>query len=132
VKALCLSGDGDLAVKTLEPIVRDYSNDALVIHYMGEALYTRGMAKNNQQDLIAAVQRFDTLINGLQNQYDEQGRLSELFWHAWMRRLQVMDKLNHATADIPIRVNGLEGIDRGLGGEPYRSTLRALREKHRK
>ncbi len=133
VKALCLSGDGEGAVKAIEPLIKEYASDATVIHYAGEALYTRGMANNNQQDLITAVTRyFDTLINGLQNQTDAQGKYSELFWHAWMRRLQVMDKLNQGVADIPVRVNGLEGMDPGLGGEPYRSTLRTLREKHRR
>jgi vacuolar-type H+-ATPase subunit H len=125
IKALCLAGQGAEAVTQAQVLYEAFPQDANVIHYMGEALYTRGMNNDSAEDLTVAVTRhFDVLIAGLEEDKPP------LFWHAWMRRLQVMDHLEHAAGDIPIRVNGLRRLDRGLGGEPYRSALEYLYRKH--
>jgi len=130
IKALCLAQQGAEAVEAASLLYRAFPNDALVRHHMGEALFTHGMQADSSQDLIAAAGHFDALIQGLQHHRTADGKRPELYWNAWMRRAQIMDRLDQFTQDIPIRVNNLLTEDPSLGGEPYRSELLRLRNKY--
>jgi len=81
---------------------------------------------SRDRSLKQAARQYNKLIQGRQDTRDD------LYWNAWMRRLQINDRLNRQTDVIPRRVEQLRRtIDENLGGEPYQSTLEQLADKHR-
>lgn len=119
-RSLRLAGQANDAMALLQPLSADFANDAGLIHEYAETLFAVG----GNDALIKAAGYYDQLIMGLQPPYPD------LWWNAWMRRLQIMDKLNESTADIPLRVAQLRLTDANLGGPRFRGTFIELEAKH--
>ena len=119
-RSMVMAGKADGAMDILGPLTAKYPGVQDLIHQTGEALFAMG----DQDSLIKAAEQFDKLIGGLQAPFPP------MWWNAWLRRLQIMDRLNESVADIPLRVRALEFTDKNLGGEPYRSQLKRLELKH--
>lgn len=119
-KTLRLSGDTGRAYPILAKLINDYPNDAQVMLEYAQVLYDRG----DEDSLIEAVRYYDRLITGLGPPYPKQ------WWIAWMRRLQINDKLNEGTQDIPLRVRQLRMTDPDLGGPITKLELERLEHKH--
>jgi len=120
-RAQRLSGDLKAALEQLEKLRQRHPHEAEVIHEHAETLFQQG----GEEALVKAAQAYDKLIAGL------RGRERDLYWHAWMRRLQINDRLGRHTKDIPRRVRQLKSRGDGeLGGQPYREVLEGLAEKH--
>ncbi len=118
-KSMRLAGKADEAVAFLMPLYRKHGSDLDVLIETGEALF----ASSSKDNHIQSGEIFNTLIGGIP---PENNVYPAVWWNAWMRRMQLMDRLNEQTSDIPIRVRQLELIDVELGGEPYKSELKRL------
>ena len=95
-KAIRLTGKPDGAIDMLEPILKEFPNDPQVMHQMAEALFVKG----DRQSLVrAATTVYDVLIQGLDG--NEEPVLKRIWWNAWMRRLQVSDRLNEGYRSDP-------------------------------
>jgi len=119
-KALRLAGKLDEAEPILRRLIHDHPNDAQVMLEYAQLLYDRG----DEASLIEAVRYFDRLITGLESPYPQA------WWVAWMRRLQINDRLGERTQDIPVRVRQLRMTDPDLGGPMTRYELERLERKH--
>lgn len=120
-RALRLAGQVQEALQILEPLLAVHPDNSAVIHNAAEAYF----ATNDRTVLMTkAAPQYDKLIGGLPPPYPPE------YWNAWMRRLQINDILNQGVAEIPLRVQQLQMIDPGLGGEPYKTELETLRNKH--
>ncbi len=119
-KAMRMAGKAQGALDILEPLLAQSTDDIDLIHNTAETLFAVG----DQPSLIEAASMYDRLISGLSPPYPP------MWWNAWMRRLQVMDRLNQSASDIPLRVRALGFTDPNLGGEPYRSEFKRLELKH--
>lgn len=124
-QAYRLAGQAELAIERLRPVRERNPDYAPVIHNLAEAYFQRAQG----DDLITnAAPLYNTLINSLPK--EEDGSYGWMYWNAWMRRLQINDRLNQATDDIVFRVRQLELVDPELGGEPYKSELQRLKNKY--
>ena len=121
-KTLRLSGDIEPAAQLLSRLVHDFPEDAQVMLEYAQVLYDRG----DEESLIEAVRYLDRLITGLGQPFPRE------WWVAWMRRLQINDKLNEGTAEIPLRVRQLRMTDPNLGGPATKQELERLEFKHAK
>ncbi len=119
-KTLRLSGQIDPAVDILSRLIQDHPQDAQVMLEYAQALYDRG----DEDSLIEAVRWYDRLITGLGQPFPKE------WWIAWMRRLQINDRLNEGTAEIPLRVRQLRMTDPDLGGPVTRQELQRLEYKY--
>jgi len=117
------AGDAQAALTMLKPIFEKFDQDGDVISEYAEALYAVG----GQANLVEAGELYKILISGLPP--DEGGVYPSLYWNAWMRYLQVAEKTNSHTDIINARVRTLEASDPNLGGEPFASELRRLKNK---
>lgn len=116
IKAMRLAGKPDGAVQRLRPLLEDYPDDSELIHHMGESLFAIG----SEPALLEAAGYYDRLINGMAPPYPS------IWWNAWLRRLQIMAKLNQSIEDIPLCIRSLKLTDPNLGGEPYLSEFNRL------
>ena len=124
-KAVRMAGKPDGAIDLLKPILEQFPNDPTILHQMAEALYSKG----DETSMVEAGNAYyDTLIAGLDGQDDPE--LKRLWWNAWMRRLQISDRIDQGTDVIALRVRQLEITDPSLGGEPFRSEMKRLELKH--
>ena len=123
-KSKRLAGNAAEAIKYLEPLTGRYPDDADVIHETAEALYLLG----TDEALTRATGLYTALIDGLPA--DETGVYPTRYYNAWMRYLQISDKLSQNTADIALTVRQLQLSDPNLGGEPYKSELEKLLARH--
>ena len=121
-KTLRMTGDLDGAYAILAKLVHDYPNDAQVMVEYAEVLYQKG----DEDSLVEAVRYYDRLITGLGAPYPPE------WWTAWMRRLQINDRLGEGTDDIPLRVQQLQMTDPDLGGPVTKLELKRLEQKYRK
>jgi len=119
-KAIRLAGKTDGALELLRPLLEQFPNDPDVIDHIAETLFATG----GQASFIESATYFDKLIEGLPAPYPA------MWWHAWMRRLQIMEQLEQSVEDIPLCVRSLEMTDQNLGGEPYLSEMRRLENKY--
>lgn len=119
-KTLRLSGDTDKAYPILTKLINDFPNDAQVMLEYAQVLYARG----DEGSLVEAVRFYDRLITGLGAPYPNE------WWTAWMRRLQINDRLNEGTQEIPLRVRQLRMTDPDLGGPITKLELERLEHKH--
>ncbi len=120
VKVLLLSGQADRAAEVMQPLIQQYGDSLQVLHYAGETWF----AKGDEASLIEAAGYYDRIIAGLQPPYPDE------YWSAWVRRLQINDKLNQYADQIPATVRRLQSQDPNLGGTRYREQLMALSRKH--
>lgn len=120
VKVLLLAGDAARAVEIADQQRAKFPDDLSVLHYAGEAHYEAG----DEPSLIRAAQTFDRIIGGLSPPYPPE------YWHAWMRRMQINDRLGKFTEQIGPTVRQLEMQDAQLGGAPYSVELRRLARKY--
>jgi hypothetical protein len=114
----------DEALAILEPLMANYGGEAQVIHEMAETYFAEG----TDDSLLRAGQLYSQITQGLRP--DSDGRYPSLFFQAWMRFMQVCDRLDQFTDQIPLTVAQLKQTDPNLGGEPYKSELERLSTKH--
>jgi hypothetical protein len=119
-KTLRLSGRTEPAAQILGRLVVDFPNDAQVMLEYAQVLYDRG----DEDSLVEAVRYYDRLITGLGQPFPRE------WWVAWMRRLQINDRLNEGTEEIPLRVRQLRMTDPSLGGPLTKLELERLEHKH--
>ncbi len=119
-KTLRLSGQVGPADEILSRLINDFPNDAQVMIEHAQNLYDRG----DDGSLIQAVRYYDRLITGLGQPFPKE------WWIAWMRRLQINDRLNEGTEEIPLRVRQLRMTDPDLGGPVTRQELERLEHKY--
>jgi len=119
-RTLRLSGRVVPAVGILRGLVDDYPHDAQVVLEYAQALYDLG----DEDSLIEAVRYYDRLITGLDQPFPKE------WWIAWMRRLQINDRLNEQTDEIPLRVRQLRLTDPDLGGPVTKQELERLEYIH--
>ena len=119
-KSLRLVGETRQATDITQRLIDTFPDDPDVMFSHAESLFT----SDDRETLIRATRLYDRLIQGLPAPYPP------LWWNAWMRRLQINDRLDEGTADIPLRVRQLKRTDPDLGGPRYREVLERLAEKH--
>ena len=120
VRSLRLAGRADEAHDRMAPLVRQFDGDADVISEYAETLFLRG----DRDSMVEAATYFDQLILGLQPPYPD------LWWNAWMRRLQINDQLGEGTEQITVRVRALRFTDPNLGGPRFRRAFQELEARH--
>jgi len=133
VKALRVAGELEAARERVDQMLSRFPNDPDVINNAMEVYFELGGGPEsaeavNREMLIQAARHANTLISGLQPNAD--GSYSAEYWNAWMRRLQINDRLGQQTDDIFFRVRQLEQNDPNLGGEPYKRELTRLKLKY--
>ncbi len=121
-KTLRLSGQVQPAIVILGRLINDFPNDAQVMLEYAQNLYERG----DEDSLIEAVRYYDRLITGLGQPFPKE------WWIAWMRRLQINERLDEGTEEIPLRVRQLRMTDPNLGGPVTRQELERLEHKYSK
>lgn len=119
-RSMILAGRAQPAVDILTPLLEKMPDDTDLIFAIAEAMFALG----DEPSLIKAAEYYDRLIGGIGPPFPP------VWWRAWLGRLQIMDRLNQAVADIPLRVRALELTDANLGGEPYKSQFKELQLKH--
>ncbi len=119
-KTLRLSGKVEPAAALLGRLINDFPDDAQVMLEYAQTLYDRG----DDDSLIEAVRYYDRLITGLGQPFPRA------WWVAWMRRLQINDRLNEGTEEIPLRVRQLRMTDPQLGGPVTKQELERLEFKY--
>jgi hypothetical protein len=117
-------------VAFFQPLVNQFPDEINVVNSLGEAYFAAG-AGGSQDMLYQAAGQFDKIINF----YNDEGpgpnnAYPDLYWNAWLRRLQVLDRLGENTGDIPLRVKQLRLTDPMLGGEPYKGQFERLETKY--
>lgn len=119
-KSLRLAGDARGATEITSQLVREFPDDAEVLSQHAEALFAIG----DPNTMVEAAAYFDKLIAGLPEPYPP------MYWNAWVRRLQIMDRLDQNVVDIPLRVRVLKMKDPTLGGPRYAQELERLANEH--
>ena len=138
-RARTVAGMAPAAVEALEKLRADerFSNDLAVLDALGEAQFQAGggaladaggRSDAQKAMLMNSASTFDIILAGVEP--DREGVYPSQWWRSWMRRLQVNDLLGEGTEDIPFRVRQLRLTDQRLGGEPFRSELLRLENKH--
>lgn len=92
--------------------------DARGLHILVEATYQLGDDDALGRTVQASTQLIEATAPG-----------QPMWWHGWMRLLQVRDKLGQGQ-DIFLAVRQLQLRDGNLGGEPYRGELLRLMRKY--
>jgi len=123
-RSMRLSGEANEARAVLEPLMATYGGEAQVIHEMAETYFAEG----TDDSLLRAGQLYSQITQGLRP--GDDGRYPTLFFQAWMRFMQVCDRLDQYSEQIPLTVAQLKMTDPNLGGEPYKSELERLSTKH--
>jgi hypothetical protein len=125
IESLRMAGQVGEAKRRIEKLKNQHPNNGSVLSEYADVLFAQGtQGEPNEQLLTQAAQQYNKLIQGTQSG-------SDLYWNAWMRRLQINDRLGKYTNSIPRRVSQLKERDKNLGGDPYRSTLQRLADKYR-
>ncbi len=93
-----------------------FGNNVEVLFEKARALVTKG----DEASLRAATPLLNRIISGLAEPYPE------LYWRAWIARLEINLKLNESVADVTRRVRQLQQSHPDLGGEPFKSQLEGL------
>ncbi len=138
-RAQTVAGMSGAAVTTLTRIREqpEFANDLMLLDALADAHFQAGeraghgqgtIDDGRRQSLVAAADVLDTILTGVEP--DDNGPYPAEWWHAWVRRLRINEILGEGTQDIPFRVRQLRLTDPMLGGEPYRSQLQRLENKH--
>ena len=127
-RCLRLAGKFQEAIDTLKPLTQDkkYDLDQDVLQALSESYF----ALNTRPSLAEADRYYLLLINGLQKPDAKTGRHAPLFWNAWLRHLQIMDRTGQPSADITSRIERLKAMDADLGGEAFATEFERLNAKH--
>jgi len=119
------AGRRDAALKRFESIISKFGKKAStnidVISGQAEASY--------QLDQYGKASR---IFNRIIRHYQETGTAKDSnYWHSYMRVMQMVDAQSQGkNADIYLKIRNAERANPDLGGEPYKSTLRSLIDKH--
>ena len=127
VKALRLTGEVEQAAQRAGSLLETFPNNAHVIHESAESTFALSTPHAMKDSVLLYRQLYDARA-GLRP--DEHGHYPPMWWNAWRRQFQITEALNGKTEDIPLLVNQLEMTDPDLGGEPYASEFRRLRNKY--
>ena len=120
VKSLRLAGEPEESLNRLSVAIERSPDDPdLIIHY-AESLFAIG----DETSLRQAASYYDRLIVGLQSPYPA------MYWNAWLRRLQINNRLGELTEEIPLRIRQLRLDDPQLGGRAYQNGFEALEKQY--
>jgi hypothetical protein len=121
LRSLRLGGRSGEALAYLRDTGLDdqFPDHSRVLYEHARALLHRGDAAS----LRAAAPKLNRLINGLREPYPD------LYWRAWIARLQINLRLGDDPAGVARRVRQLEVAHPDLGGEPFRKQLLQLRDE---
>lgn len=140
VRSSLLTGKVDEAMTVLKPLVDADPSEPRVIFLQGEALFATG----KRTELIQAVGVYGKITGDESTrpvkitaemppaQRQQRDILNRIWWQSWLRALQVYDKLNEHTAQIPRLVAQLESQYPELGGPALKPKFIQLANKHRK
>ena len=131
-QSLRLAGRFEEALDLSIRLEKYHSDDAEVVENLLESYFASGMDANDENHLIQAAKRCNLLIDYHEGQSQSDGRYPEQYWNAWMRRFQILDRIDKHTDEIRRDVSQLEQAQANLGGEPYSSEIRRLSNKHSK
>ena len=138
VRALRQAGSGGAALAYLQDsgLARSGADQAAVLYEHARALLAVGVANEETGDGTAAggerrrqaAELLNRVIAGLEAraEQDPGAGYPDLYWSAWVTRLEVVNRSEGRPGDIRRRVEQLRQRDPALGGEPYRSRLEAL------
>ncbi|MEO0514116.1 MAG: hypothetical protein AAF086_02325 [Planctomycetota bacterium] len=93
-----------------------FGNNVEVLFEKARALVTQG----DEPSLRAAKPILNRIIGGLTEPYPD------LYWRAWIARLEINLKLGEGVADVTRRVRQLQQAHPDLGGEPFKDQLEGL------
>jgi len=94
----------------------DFGNNVDVLFEKARALVTQG----DPASLRAAKPILNRIIGGLAEPYPD------LYWRAWIARLEINLKLGEGVSDVTRRVRQLQQAHPDLGGEPFKDQLEGL------
>lgn len=94
----------------------DFTNNVDVLFEKARALVTKG----DPASLKAAAPLLNRILGGLTEPYPD------IYWRAWIARLQINLLLGERVDEVPRRVRQLQQSHPDLGGEPFKSQLEAL------
>lgn len=122
-KSMVYAGDEAGALEMLEPLQADDRSNLDLSHTVGLAnlwLYEKqGMPLHYQ----AAMNRFAEPIK----YYNLRNEKPDTYWRAWLSVLQLLEAAEGELADsIPNRVRMLMGVDKYLGGQPFRANFERI------
>ena len=132
-------GQFDEAIRILHQIrqIESLKHDLEVLDALAEASFQAAASAlgedrppdlRAQKLLVESATLYGSIIEGLKP--EANGTYPPRWWHAWMRRLAISDLAGHDTQQIPLAVRQLRFSDPNLGGQPYRSELERLGNKH--
>lgn len=140
VKTLRLAGNSNGALTLADELMAEGPPNADVLHNLIELHFEIGKRDEKIADLAKAMEYAKMIINqdtGLQPGKD--GKYPPMWWNAWARWAEILDAVHdidkamaaELVKDIPLRVRDLQRFtDSNLGGDPYRTRLRALAQKY--
>lgn len=123
-RSMRLANRADEAHAVIEPLMVRYADSVEVIREAAEIHF----ARDDNESLNQAGQLFTQLIEAMP--LNEDGSYPQAYFAAWMRYLQVCDRLRQRTEDINLSVRQLKLADPNLGGEPYKSELEKLMNRY--
>lgn len=133
-RAQTVAGMFGAAVTTLSRLrgLPEFANDLMLLDALADAHFQAGAGQgavddDRRKSLVAAADVLDTILTGVE---PGDGTYPPEWWHAWVRRLRINEILGEGTQDIPFRVRQLRLTDPLLGGEPFRSELQQLENRH--
>lgn len=94
----------------------DFANNVDVLFEKSRALVTKG----DPASLKAAAPLLNRILGGLNAPYPD------IYWRAWVARLEINLLLNERVDEVPRRVRQLQQSHPDLGGEPFKSQLEAM------
>jgi hypothetical protein len=128
-KALRMAGDYPKSLDAMKPLIAKFPDDGSVIHHYAESLHAVGSPRDgkpaDKNTLITAAGQYDIIINGFPS-----APFPDIWWNAWLRRLQISDLLNEGADAIPLRIQALRQMDPNMGGDLYRKEFDRLLAKH--
>ncbi|MEM9417816.1 MAG: hypothetical protein AAGA25_02020 [Planctomycetota bacterium] len=118
LKSLRIANRPDEALAYLRDtsLEAQFGNNVDVLFEKARALVSKG----DPASLRDATPILNRIIGGLTEPYPD------IYWRSWVARLEVNLKLGEGVADVSRRVRQLEQTHPALGGEPFKTQLKAL------
>ncbi|WP_432797564.1 hypothetical protein [Poriferisphaera sp. WC338] len=120
-KAQQLLGNYDQAAADLQALESSFPDNLDLIQTLAELQFNQ----NTDGSLRAAAKHYARIITSI-----PEPPYPTHYWHAWLRQLQISDKLNYKTDDIPLHIRQLRLRDSKLGGLKFETQFIELERKH--
>lgn len=122
-KSMRLTGKAKASFDLLDPLLKQFPKNADLILSVGESLYAIG----GDENFGKAELMFDRIIRDIRP--DASQKYPPIWWTAYMRKLQIMDKGEKNGPEIPRHVRSLRTRDAKLGGQQFKGELERLETK---